>query len=173
MQLCNWKLLFWSCHQSFTSLTHPALIDNYLMMISRSTSKVYKQGPQLAVLNYSSLRPHLCVIAHTLFWPRWIFLFSLWILKYVLKKREEAEGCMYPCLCLLPYPIPNIIFLSVRFLTVFFFNELIGIAAAKLLFPQHQILWMTQKELRNFKSCFNILLMLGGKQEVDSKTSWL
>lgn len=121
MQLCNWKLLFWSCHQSFTSLMQPALIDNYLMMISRSTSKVYKQGPQLAVLNYSSLPPHLCVIAHTLFWPRWIFLFSLWILKYVLKKREEAEGCMYPCLCLLPYPIPNIIFLSVRFLTVVFF----------------------------------------------------
>jgi len=148
MQPCNWKLLFWSCHHSFTSLTHPALTDNYLMMISRSTARCTSKVPSWQFWTIQAyLHISVSLSIHCLFWPRWIFLFSLWISKYVLKKREEAEGSMYPCLCLLPHPFPNIIFLSVRFLTLFFFsNELIGITAAKLLVPQHQILWMTQKE---------------------------
>lgn len=148
MQLCNWKLLFWSCHQSFTSLMHPALIDNYLMMISRSTSKAYKQGPQLAFLNYSSLPPHLCVIVHTLFILAKVNIFVL-CLDFKICAEVEGRGRRVYVSMPLPSAISLFqchIFISEISHSFFFFNELIGIAAAKLLVPQHQILWMTQKE---------------------------
>lgn len=157
MQLCNWKLLFWSCHQSFTSLMQPALIDNYLMMISRSTSRVCHVPSWQFWTTQAYL--HISVSLLTLFWPRWIFLFF----DFKICAEEEGRGSRRYVSMPLPSAISHSqyhIFIS-EISHCCFFDSLIGIAVAKLLFPQHQILWMTQKELRNLNPALIFFWCLG------------
>ena len=133
--------------------------------------EVYKQRPQLACLNYSSYLHISMLLPYILYFGQGEYFSSLFGFQNMYWKREKAGGCMYPYLCL-PSSIPlpsHAIFLSVRSLILFFFYQAIRLAAVEPLVSQHQILWMTQKELGNFKSCFNTPLMAGEKLEVDSE----
>lgn len=103
---------------------------------------MYKQGPQLAVLNYSSLPPHLCVLVHTLFILAKVNIFVL-SLDFKICAEEEGRGRRE----YVSMPLPSAtslsqyhIFISEISTLFFFSNELIGITAAKLSVPQHQIL---------------------------------